>query len=377
MLKNLLIRLMNISESLNNYVKESPMSDNPEINKFIQEDGRLKWIPYEKLTNIEYLAHGGFGVVSKAKWGFLDVALKSLNNSKGLTAEILKEITYYQRFDHKMFVIYVTQLYGISQDPVTRNYLMVMPYFEGGSLRQYLNNNYNKLSFNDKLGLLYSMTNGLYSIHDQGLIHKDFHPDIISAPQLLKDLIIKCWDDNPLRRPNTQNLMDNIHNWYYLKLDQEFNQQVKAIEDSLIKLETSNNLIYKTHPQAIYTSRLLDLKEINSYISENLRFHIDDLAQPVLSMFQKFNTSLEAFYLVFQLAYNMTSKKYDDHILNYPTRLLFKEARVFDSRFINLSAISHNITSYQYILEFSNPSMEFLQEWAIYCNINLAEIEFN
>ncbi|CAG8573161.1 5411_t:CDS:2, partial [Cetraspora pellucida] len=97
---------------------EELMSDNPEINKFIKENDGLKWIPYEQLSNIKYLARGGFSVVSKAKWNSLDVALKSLNNSKNLTADTLQEITHYQSFDHR-HVIYVNQCYGISQDPTT------------------------------------------------------------------------------------------------------------------------------------------------------------------------------------------------------------------------------------------------------------------
>ncbi|CAG8730312.1 5232_t:CDS:2, partial [Racocetra fulgida] len=93
-----------------------------------------------------------------------------------LTADVLQEITHYRLFDHSRYIVYVNQCYGISQDPVTGNYLMVMYYFEGGNLRQYLNDNHNQLSFGDKLGLLYTMANGLSNIHSQGLIHRDFHP---------------------------------------------------------------------------------------------------------------------------------------------------------------------------------------------------------
>ncbi|CAG8725535.1 5803_t:CDS:2, partial [Scutellospora calospora] len=56
------------NDNTSKFKRRLPMSDNPEINRFIRKDGKLKWIPYKKLTNIEYLAHGGFGVVSKAKW---------------------------------------------------------------------------------------------------------------------------------------------------------------------------------------------------------------------------------------------------------------------------------------------------------------------
>ncbi|CAG8796015.1 42978_t:CDS:2, partial [Gigaspora margarita] len=32
------------------------VSENPDINEFILNDGKLKWIPYERITNIKYLA---------------------------------------------------------------------------------------------------------------------------------------------------------------------------------------------------------------------------------------------------------------------------------------------------------------------------------
>jgi hypothetical protein len=72
----------------------------------------LEWIPYDKFTNIKYVAKGGFGKVYKANWidGCMDnkwniknhnwrrirqdmfVALKSLNNSKDVTTEFMKEV---------------------------------------------------------------------------------------------------------------------------------------------------------------------------------------------------------------------------------------------------------------------------------------------
>ncbi|CAG8820315.1 37008_t:CDS:2, partial [Gigaspora margarita] len=222
------------------------MSGNPRIDEFIRNDNRLKWIPYEQLTNIEYLACGGFGVVSKAKWESRKVVLKSLNNSKDITTDILREITYHQQFDHVQYVIYVVQCYGISRDPATGNYLMVMHYLQGGNLRQYLDSNYN-------------ICNGLRP-----------NLDVVSVPQLLKILIIKCWDDNPILRPEAQDILFHFRNWYF-DSDPEFRlqyQQIKVAEESL----TSNNLAYQMHPQAIYTSRLLDLnsKENEFYIPENL-----------------------------------------------------------------------------------------------------------
>ncbi|CAG8564169.1 20972_t:CDS:2, partial [Gigaspora rosea] len=176
---------------------EESMSKDPLINEFIRNDDRLRWIPYEELTSIEHLANGGFGVVLKAKWRSKEVVLKSLNNSKHLTADILQEITQHQRICNE--------------------------------LRPNL--------------------------------------DIAGVPQLLKALIVECWDDNPLLRPKADHLRDYFRTWYTnIDWNLEFRKQYKVDEELL----TSNNPTYQKHPQAIYTSRLLDLnsRETDFYISE-------------------------------------------------------------------------------------------------------------
>src|SRR5438045_2743297 len=93
-------------------------SGNKEIDEFIQKfqlnatrrEEVLEWIPYEKFSDIEYLAKGGFGTVHKAKWidgiivywginqnkwdryGNSDIVLKCLNNSQNLTTDFLQEV---------------------------------------------------------------------------------------------------------------------------------------------------------------------------------------------------------------------------------------------------------------------------------------------
>jgi len=63
--------------------------------------------------------------------------------------------------------------YGLSQDPNTGNYLMVMKYIEGGNLRHYLNSK--KLTFQDKLKRLTNIIQGLKDVHSKNLVHRDFH----------------------------------------------------------------------------------------------------------------------------------------------------------------------------------------------------------
>jgi serine/threonine protein kinase len=50
-----------------------------------------------------------------------------------------------------------------------------MDYIPDGDLRQYLKNNYDKSDFRNKLNQLHSIIEGLKSIHEKGLIHRDFH----------------------------------------------------------------------------------------------------------------------------------------------------------------------------------------------------------
>src|ERR1700753_267501 len=69
----------------------------------------------------------------------------------------------------------VVKFYGITKDPETNNFMMVMEYAQYGSLRQYLNNSFNSLNWNDKIYNLLGITAGLEKLHRNGLIHHDLH----------------------------------------------------------------------------------------------------------------------------------------------------------------------------------------------------------
>uniref|UniRef100_U9UH74 Protein kinase domain-containing protein n=1 Tax=Rhizophagus irregularis (strain DAOM 181602 / DAOM 197198 / MUCL 43194) TaxID=747089 RepID=U9UH74_RHIID len=95
------------------------------------------------------------------------VALKSLNNTKNVTLEYMNEITLYNnRVDDDVYI----RLYGITQDPETKDYMMVLDYAESGSLRHYLNVSYNELNWESKINCLYCIASGLENIHKNELI---------------------------------------------------------------------------------------------------------------------------------------------------------------------------------------------------------------
>src|ERR1051325_6331375 len=70
---------------------------------------------------------------------------------------------------------YIVQCYGITKDPETNNFMMVMEYAQHGSLRQHLNISFNSFTWSNKLYNLYTIVLGLDVIHEKGLIHHDFH----------------------------------------------------------------------------------------------------------------------------------------------------------------------------------------------------------
>ena len=63
----------------------------------------------------------------------------------------------------------------MTQDPETKEYMIVMQYASNGSLLSYLNQNINTLTWKMKLQHLFKIATYLYYIHHAGLVHCDLH----------------------------------------------------------------------------------------------------------------------------------------------------------------------------------------------------------
>ena len=110
--------------------------------------------------------------------------------------------------------------------------------------------------------------------HDHALaikICKGLRPKISEdTPKLLADLIMKCWDAKAENRPTAKELYQLLKKWdheVYFNANSEIYSQIKEcdkISESKFKnrssKDKSKNL--QTHPQAIYTSRLLNFKNL-------------------------------------------------------------------------------------------------------------------
>jgi len=356
------------------------------VKKFIQQQGkdawgnyRLQWIPYEwfgvekdECGNNKVLGEGSFGKVYKANWKEREqhlrhnpyncIVLKVLHNSQNIALEFLIEMANNILVNDYNTSPYTVKCWGISQDPITKNYIMVMDHIKGGNLREYLKQNSQKLNLEIKLKKLYDIAMGLNFVHEQNLVHKDLHagnilndkygdgdgdgydrsfvtdfglsqpadyqkeegkiygvlpyiaPEVLQGqpytqesdiysfgiiayellansypcpemdnmelalkicrgyrpnleelkiPQLLKDLIKRCWDADPKKRPTVCELYEILGAWkneIFNKKNTQFYQQHQTTEKEYKHF--SKNISYKIHPTAVLTSKPINTKVI-------------------------------------------------------------------------------------------------------------------
>ncbi|UZO00715.1 uncharacterized protein OCT59_011834 [Rhizophagus irregularis] len=188
------------------------------------------------------------------------VALKVLNNSKNLTLEFINEITLHIKIIEDKKLDQVVRCHGISQEPSTKNYIMVMKYAKKGNLRKYLNER-------------------------------------------------RCLDADPSNRPNALDLSRIISKWSYeihSYLKSKENQKeliqtelTKQIEEIIKnnRLSAIKNLKNKPHPGAIYTSRLLNFNNLPKPKNpDDYYSNYDDISSmqyPVYSDYQNSHNTAE------------------------------------------------------------------------------------
>ncbi|EXX65018.1 uncharacterized protein OCT59_011225 [Rhizophagus irregularis] len=152
----------------------------------------LEWIPYNKFIDVHMIDSGGFAKVYSAIWrggriekwdqefnnwkrsGSFQVALKVLNDSNNLSEDFLNELKFLKKFPTSYYSTYVVECFGITQEPSTLNYALVLKLKEG-SLRSYLDKKYKVLTLKDKLDIISKICMGLDCVHNHNIIHRDLH----------------------------------------------------------------------------------------------------------------------------------------------------------------------------------------------------------
>ncbi|EXX57230.1 uncharacterized protein OCT59_023855 [Rhizophagus irregularis] len=144
------------------------MSNNAELvnnsndwNKWIEEaisKKLIKYYEFDQFYNIQEIGFGGFGKVSRANW----------KNS------------------HKLdFHDNVIRFYGvtISRETQKKAYSLVIEYAENGTLRKYLKENFENLTWEDKFDLAFQLAYAVLCLHDEGIMHRDLHSNNVLVHQ--------------------------------------------------------------------------------------------------------------------------------------------------------------------------------------------------
>ncbi|POG59453.1 kinase-like domain-containing protein [Rhizophagus irregularis DAOM 181602=DAOM 197198] len=160
----------------------------------------FEWIPYSQFSNIKKIGEGGFSTVYSAKWkdGPLEynvdrklynrnpnrvIALKCLHNSQNITDKFLNEVKEYSINKSSN----ILNIYGISQNLDTEEYVMVLQYAKDGNFNHWINENCVYFRWEDKLSALLNIINGLKEIHQKNLVHRDFHTGNILLLHIIND----------------------------------------------------------------------------------------------------------------------------------------------------------------------------------------------
>ncbi|GBC32767.2 hypothetical protein RIR_jg12164.t1 [Rhizophagus irregularis DAOM 181602=DAOM 197198] len=118
-------------------------------------------------------------MLNKVALFVLLLSLKSFFNIDNVTA---KEIVHELKLQRDIqFHNNIIKFYGIAKfDPEndnvqSKNYLLVMEYADSGPLKNYLKENFNILTWNDKYNLAYQLACAVSCIHNEGIVHRDLH----------------------------------------------------------------------------------------------------------------------------------------------------------------------------------------------------------
>ncbi|RHZ88677.1 hypothetical protein Glove_21g213 [Diversispora epigaea] len=204
-------------------------SGNGKIDKFIQDtqlnanynDELIEWIPYDRFKDVKQIGKGGFGTIHYARWidGSIynwDIKNQQWERYRKEKAVALKKFDNFVNFNDvlnemeihlKIYTKYNASIrfYGITQDPETHSYMMVLEYAKDGNFREYLKINFNNINWKQKLDNLYNLSLRLMRIHELDIVHQDLHPGNILSSDFTINIYISDFGLSKLIGTNPNN----------------------------------------------------------------------------------------------------------------------------------------------------------------------------
>ncbi|PKY24293.1 kinase-like protein [Rhizophagus irregularis] len=169
---NKLPEFANIVKNIDKYFIPNQILNSVKINF----NKPIKWIPYSQFTDVKEMTKGGYGIIYIANWVSENktVILKRFENSKNIGKYFLNELKSYRHFFSEQIYGQIIKIYGFTKDG-SDDYILVLEYASGGDLQKYLQKNFTTITWDDKLNILFKLSEGLDYIHKNEFIHRDFH----------------------------------------------------------------------------------------------------------------------------------------------------------------------------------------------------------
>ncbi|PKC66208.1 hypothetical protein RhiirA1_460010 [Rhizophagus irregularis] len=153
------------------------------LEKSITEE-HIELYEYSDFKNIQLIGSGAYGNVYRVnrKYSNRIFALKSFNYEKQTLNEVVKELKLHRSVNYHENII---RLYGITRVEIDtiQKYSFVLEYADSGTLNTYLNENFNKLDWNDKYNLASQLASAIEFLHEKDTIHRDLHGNNILIHQ--------------------------------------------------------------------------------------------------------------------------------------------------------------------------------------------------
>ncbi|UZO20051.1 uncharacterized protein OCT59_011312 [Rhizophagus irregularis] len=290
----------NIANQVDDFVNNINKNSNPlNIYKYnFASKLKIEWISYSRITNLKEIAEGGYGKIYKASINGNIVAVKEFLNSQDPSKYFLNEIkSLYQCYDNKFE--YIIKCHGITKNPTTNKFMFIMKYANGGDLHNYLQENFTKITWKKKMHILWRISDGLQTIHEKDFIHRDFHserPKITDdTPEDFANLMKKCWDDKPNKRPSAKQICERFDLWANKGKNPDQFNQAEEIRLELLKSKSIGPEFSENHSKAIYSSRSLSsfISEFSStnsmnsleqkYVTKEYELDINDIQSKLIS----------------------------------------------------------------------------------------------
>ncbi|CAB4495527.1 unnamed protein product [Rhizophagus irregularis] len=148
-------------------------------------------------------------------------------NIQEIVKEIVNELKLHRQMKSYENIIHFCGVTTKNRNDNSKKYQLVMEYADDGTLRNYLKENFDKLTWNDKLNLALQLARAVLCLHDEGITHRDLNPNnvlvhqeilqglrekpIPNTPEDYLRLYTECWDNEPDNRPTINEVITKLN----------------------------------------------------------------------------------------------------------------------------------------------------------------------